>query len=147
MAKRGQPWLIMVTHGKKYVTSCSCEHMLSTYCLRTLVCKWSGFSICCLFWLRVLMMVLMDYDVMLFDIYVLEDVIDEFPLSVENTWQIKDDTGISGPPWTPYRVREWIVLVWVFLFMHMWHMIRYIMILFMDHWQCFVDGCRLMIAC
>jgi hypothetical protein len=31
------------------------------------------------------MMMLMDYDVMLFDIYVLTDVIDEFPLSVQDT--------------------------------------------------------------
>ena len=28
-----------------YVTSRSCEHMLLTYSLRTLACKWSGFSI------------------------------------------------------------------------------------------------------
>jgi hypothetical protein len=31
------------------------------------------------------MMMLMDYDVMLFDIYVLTDVIDKFPLSVQDT--------------------------------------------------------------
>jgi hypothetical protein len=31
------------------------------------------------------MMMLMDYDVMLFDFYVLTDVIDEFPLSVQDT--------------------------------------------------------------
>jgi hypothetical protein len=30
-------------------------------------------------------MMLMDYDVMLFDIFVLKDVIDEFPLSVQDT--------------------------------------------------------------
>ena len=52
-----------------------------------------------------------DYDVMLFDIFVLVDVIDEFPLSVQDTCQIKDADGIDRPPWTPDRVREWIVLV------------------------------------
>jgi hypothetical protein len=31
------------------------------------------------------MMMLMDYDVMLIDIYVLTDSIDEFPLSVQDT--------------------------------------------------------------
>jgi hypothetical protein len=31
------------------------------------------------------MMMLMDYDVILFDIYVLIDVIDEFPLIVQDT--------------------------------------------------------------
>jgi hypothetical protein len=31
------------------------------------------------------MMMLMGYNVMLIDIYVLTDVIDEFPLSVQNT--------------------------------------------------------------
>jgi hypothetical protein len=31
------------------------------------------------------MMMLMDYDVMLFDIYVLTYAIDEFPLSVKDT--------------------------------------------------------------
>jgi hypothetical protein len=30
-------------------------------------------------------MVLMDYDVMLFDIFVLTDTIDKFPLSVQDT--------------------------------------------------------------
>jgi len=33
-------------------------------------------------------MMLMDYDIMLFDIYLLTDAIDEFPLSVQDTWQI-----------------------------------------------------------
>jgi hypothetical protein len=31
------------------------------------------------------MMMLMDYDVIFFDIYVLIDVIDEFPMSVQDT--------------------------------------------------------------
>jgi hypothetical protein len=31
------------------------------------------------------MMMLMDYDVMLFDIYVLTDVIDKLPLSLQDT--------------------------------------------------------------
>jgi hypothetical protein len=44
------------------------------------------------------MMMLMDYDVMLFDIYVLTDAIDEFPLSVQNTGKIDNVDGINGPP-------------------------------------------------
>ena len=57
------------------------------------------------------MMMLMDYDVMLFDIYVLKYTIDEFPLSVQDTGQIEDVDVINGRPWTMNRVREWIVLV------------------------------------
>jgi hypothetical protein len=54
-------------------------------------------------------MMLMYYGAMLFDIYVLTDAIDEFPLSVQ-----EDVHGINGPPWTQDLVKEWIVLVWVF---------------------------------
>jgi len=96
------------------VTSRSCDHMLLTYSLSTLACKWSSFSIWLYVHLWILMMMLMDYDVMLWDIYVLTDAIDEFPLSVPDTWQIEDVDGINGPPWTLDRVREWIIVFWVF---------------------------------
>ena len=43
---------------------------------------------------------------MLIDIYVLTDAIDEFSLSVHDTWQIVDADGIGGPPWTSDWVRE-----------------------------------------
>jgi len=69
------------------------------------------------FW--ILMMMLMDYDVMLFDIFLLTNAIDQFPLSVQDTCQIEDATHINGPPWTLDRDREWTILVWLFLFMHM----------------------------
>ena len=59
--------------------------MLSTYSLRTLACKQSGYST----WLFVSLMDSYDdvdgCDLMLFDIYVLIDAIDEFPLSVQGT--------------------------------------------------------------
>jgi hypothetical protein len=76
--------------------------MLSTYYLRALACKWSGYSS----WLFVSF--IDSYgdadgcDLMLIDIYVLTDSIDEFPLSVQDTWQIMDVDGINGPPGTPY---------------------------------------------
>jgi hypothetical protein len=54
---------------------------------------------------------LMDYDVMLFYIYVLIDAINELHMSVHETWNISDADGINGPPWTPCLVREWIVLL------------------------------------
>jgi hypothetical protein len=59
---------------------------------------------------------LMDYDVMLIDIYVLTDSIDEFPLSVQDTWQIEDADRINGTPWTPDWVMEWIVWFEYFIY-------------------------------
>jgi hypothetical protein len=44
------------------------------------------------------MMILMNYDVKFFDIYVLIDVIDEFPMSVKDTLYIEDVDGITRPP-------------------------------------------------
>jgi hypothetical protein len=61
------------------VTSRSCEHMLSTYYLRTLAWKSSGYSA----WLFVSFIYSYDdvdgFDLILFDIYVLINVIDDFP--------------------------------------------------------------------
>jgi len=44
------------------------------------------------------MMMLMDYGVMLIDIFVLADVIEDFPLSMQDTWHIEDVDGINGSP-------------------------------------------------
>ena len=55
------------------------------------------------------MMMLLDYDVMLFDIYVQIGAIDGFLLSVQETRKTEDVDGINGPPQTPNRVMEWKV--------------------------------------
>ena len=81
-------------------------------------------------------------DLMLFDIYLLTDNIDEFTGHLT-------DCGCRWHQWTflDYRFSQGVDCIGLSIsFMHMWHMINYIMILFMDHWQCFIDGCRLAIA-
>ena len=88
--------------------------MLLTYSLRTLACKWSGYST----WLFVLLMDSYD-DVDGLWFYVIFYMhIDRcywrVSLSVQDTWRIVDVEGINGPPWTSHWFREWIVLVWVF---------------------------------
>ena len=108
---------------KTIVTSCSCEHMLLTYSLRTLVCKWSGFSIWCLFWLWILLMMLMYYGAMLFDIYVLTDAIDEFTWVCRahaRLWMSMTSMDLLG-----LRIQSGsgLCFVWVFHFTHMCQMI------------------------
>ena len=77
---------------------------------------------------------LMDYDVMLLDFYVLTNSIDEFPLSVQDNWQIEDATGINGPPWTPDRVREWTIYgLGISIYACMTYDWVYYDV-FMDHW-------------
>jgi hypothetical protein len=56
---------------------------------------------------------------MLFDYIVSTCAIDWFLLSVPNYGLIEDVDGIDGPPWTPDRVREWIVYGLIILLLHM----------------------------
>jgi hypothetical protein len=57
----------------------------------------------------------MDYDdvvdmmICYLIIFVSTGAIDWFLLSVQDSGLIEDVDGIDGPPWTPDRVREWIV--------------------------------------
>ena len=96
-----------------YVTSRSIKHTFSTYSLRKLACKWSGYGT---FWFhfdyRYYMMTMTCYDLFLC-IYISRCYWQVF-LNVQDTWHVMDVNGIDGFPWILDWVREWIVLVWVF---------------------------------
>ena len=92
-------------------------------------------------------MMMLDYDVRLFDIYVQTSAIDGFLLSVQDTQQIKDVNGINGPPWTLDRVKEWTVYG---LGIYVYECVTYDQVYYDVVYgllKCFVDGCRLMIVC
>ena len=82
-----------------YVTSFSYEHILLTFSLRTLACKWSSYSTWLLFRLWIIMMMLMDYDLMLFVICVLAYVVDEFSLTlqdIDRVWMSMSSINLLG---------------------------------------------------
>ena len=108
-----------------YVTSRSFEHMLLTYYLRTLACKWFDYSTWLLFCLYIFMRMLMDYDFMLFVICVLTDVIDEFPWvcrRLDGLWMPRasmDLLGLwiewgSGLHWFEYFIYAYVTYDWVY---------------------------------
>ena len=90
---------------------------------------------------------MLDYDLCFFDIYALTYAINAFPLSVQDTWQIEDVDGIDGPPWTPDQVREWNIYgLSIYVIAYVTYEWVYYDVVY-GSFICFVDGCRMTIAC
>jgi hypothetical protein len=116
-----------------------------TYSLRTFVCKWSGSLYDWLFRLWI-MMLLWIWWYAIFFIFISTCAFDWLFLSVEDSILIKDVNGINGTTWTPDWVKGWIVIVWVFLILHMWHINCILWCWFFIN-NMFVDGCRMTTTC
>jgi hypothetical protein len=66
---------------------------------------------------------------------------------VQDSWKIKDVDVISGPPWTSYRVKEWIVYgLGISIYAYVIYDRVYYDVVY-GSLTCFFDGYRLMIAC
>jgi len=129
------------------VTSCSTQHMLSTYFLGHLCSSDPVIVQCYLFWRWIL------YD----DVDGLWFIINCYTCIDRCYWRVfpecaghLTDCGCRWHQRTTLdsRLSQGVDCYGLSIsFMHMWHMIDYSMILYMNHWQCFVHGCRLMNAC
>jgi hypothetical protein len=66
---------------------------------------------------------------------------------VQDSSQIEDVDGIDGPPWTLDRVREWTVYgLGIYVIASVTYDWVYYDVVY-GSLTCFVDGCRMTIAC